>query len=29
MDGLNLTYASGETESTSNPSSVNRRCWGQ
>jgi type IV pilus assembly protein PilE len=29
MDGLNLTYASGETESTSNPSAVNRRCWGQ
>ena len=29
MDGLNLTYASGETESTSNASSVNRRCWGQ
>ncbi len=29
MDGLNLTYASGETESTSNPLSVNRRCWGQ
>jgi type IV pilus assembly protein PilE len=29
MDGLNLTYASGETESTSNPSAVNRRCWSQ
>ena len=29
MDGLNLTYASGETESTSNPASVNRRCWSQ
>ena len=29
MDGLNLTYASGETESTSNPSAINRRCWGQ
>jgi hypothetical protein len=29
MDGLNLTYASGETESTSNPSAINRRCWSQ
>ncbi len=29
MDGLNLAYASGETESTSNASSINRRCWGQ
>lgn len=29
MDGLNLIYASGETESTSNASTVNRRCWGQ
>ena len=29
VDGLNVTYASGETESTSNPSAVNRRCWSQ
>ena len=29
VDGLNLTYASGETDATANAGALNRRCWGQ
>ena len=29
VDGLNLTYASGETDATANTAALNRRCWGQ
>jgi type IV pilus assembly protein PilE len=29
VDGLNLTYASGENEATANAAALNRRCWGQ
>jgi len=29
VDGLNLTYASGETDATTNAAALNRRCWGQ
>lgn len=29
VEGLNLTYASGETDTTTNAAAPNRRCWGQ
>ncbi len=29
VEGLNLTYASGETDATANAGALNRRCWGQ
>ncbi len=29
VDGLNVVYASGESDATTNAAALNRRCWGQ